>query len=121
MRVVLAIAYVTFIAAFLVVSLRSSASRDDGRYAQSPHKKWFESLQNKNGANCCDGSDGKRLEDAEWGTDTEGYWVIIDRQRITVPDESVIIGRNRVGVAVVWPYIENGQTKVRCFIPTSLS
>jgi hypothetical protein len=32
--------------------------RDDGRYASSPLKPWFESLRNGWGQSCCDLADG---------------------------------------------------------------
>ena len=45
--------------------------RDDGRYASSPLKPWFESLRNGWGQSCCDLADGievvgRRLGHARW-------------------------------------------------------
>ena len=47
-------------------------ARDDGRYANSPLKPWFESLQSKGGGHCCANADGVVLADDDWDT-KDGY------------------------------------------------
>lgn len=94
----------------------------DGRYAQSPLKQWFNSLKNKNGVGCCDTSDGKRVEDADWGIENDSYWVMVDGQKLVVPPEALLTQKNRAGVAIVWPMSDqDGKTIVRCFIPGTLT
>ena len=46
----------------------------DGPYAQSPLKDWFKSLKSGRGP-CCDGSDGRRVDDADWQSKGERYRV----------------------------------------------
>jgi hypothetical protein len=111
--------------AFLLAALSRSHGRDlDGRYANSPLKGWFNSLTDKQGIGCCDTSDGRRVEDADWGTGTDGsYWVVVDGQKLAVPDQALLTQKNRVGTAIVWPYLDpaTNEVKIRCFIPGSMS
>ena len=44
-----------------VLGIGSAEARDDGRYADSPLKPWFESLHNKDGVQCCEVADGMAL------------------------------------------------------------
>ena len=90
-------------------------ARDDGRYAQSPLKPWFDSLKSQKGF-CCSVSDG---EDTEYEMRSEGYWAPIDGIWQRVPDEAVIKEPNKVGRAMKWIYMENGEKKFRCFLPAS--
>jgi hypothetical protein len=39
--------------------------RDDGRYANSPLKSWFDRLASGNGL-CCSFADGFRVDDVDW-------------------------------------------------------
>jgi len=96
-------------------------ARDDGRYAQSPFKQWFENLQNQNGVNCCSGADGFRVEDPDWGIDEAGYWVRLDGALHRIEPQFLVKDRNRVGYAIVWPYVADGKTLVRCFMPGATS
>jgi hypothetical protein len=34
-----------------------------------------------------------------------------------VPDAAIVKEPNRFGPAVVWPYEQDGQTQIRCFMP----
>ena len=54
--------------AVAVACLATSASfaRDDGRYAGSPLKPWFDELRDKNGQQCCADADGAVVKDVDW-------------------------------------------------------
>ena len=56
------------LAALVVVGGGMAQARDDGRYANSPLKPWFESLQSKSGGKCCVNADGLALSDIDWDT-----------------------------------------------------
>ena len=93
---------------------------DDGRYADSPLRGWFNSLTNQNAIPCCSTSDGRRVEDADWDTKDNHYRVRVDGVWYDVPDEAVIKTPNRAGMAVVWPFVgPDGQVHIRCFLSGS--
>lgn len=99
---------------------------DDGRFAGSPLKSWFDGLASGKGL-CCSFADGVSIRDVDWDTasvaDATGqahivYRVRLDGQWIDVPPEAVVTGPNKFGPAVVWPYKgANGETLIRCFLP----
>lgn len=97
-------------------------ARDDGRYANSPFKQWFDGLASGKGL-CCSFADGRKIEDVDWDTQrgADGavhYRVRLDGQWIVVPDNALITEPNKFGPAVVWPYQDAaGATQIRCFIP----
>jgi hypothetical protein len=91
-------------------------ARDDGRYANSPHKDWVKGLKDKNGNGCCDDSDGYPA-DVEWDTDHNHYRVRIDGLWYVVPPDAVLTEPNRLGYPMVWYWRENGVPQIRCFIP----
>jgi hypothetical protein len=92
-------------------------ARDDGRFADSPLKEWFEHLGSRNGL-CCAFADGASVQDVDWDTQDGHYRVRMKGQWLVVPDAAVVTERNRFGPAVVWPYQDrNGTTQIRCFIP----
>ncbi|WP_354122375.1 hypothetical protein [Bradyrhizobium sp. LA6.12] len=104
-----------------MLALPSSAvARDDGRYANSPLKPWFDSLKSKGGGPCCSDADGLALSDVDWDTKDGHYRVRIDGQWIDVPDDTVITEPNRAGRTMVWPIYLNGRPVVRCFMPGSM-
>ena len=80
-----------------------SDARDDGRFANSPLKEWFDRLASKNGL-CCAFADGVSVQDVDWDTQDGHYRVRIQGEWIVVPDAAVITEPNRFGPAVVWPY-----------------
>lgn len=95
-------------------------AHDDGRFAGSPLKPWFESLGTKAGGLCCALTDG--IVDVTWGTTPDGHYrVHVWGQWVEVPDEAVVKGPNRLGRAIVWPYIDDvpGGTliQIKCFLP----
>jgi hypothetical protein len=96
-------------------------ARDDGRYANSPLKGWFESLHSKGGGPCCADADGTALDDVDWDTRGGHYRVRLQAEWIEVPDDAVITEPNRVGRTIVWPYYVNGRAMIRCFMPGSMT
>jgi hypothetical protein len=94
-----------------------SYARDDGRFANSPLKAWFDRLASRNGL-CCSFADGTSVQDVDWDTQEGHYRVRIYGQWLVVPDAAVVTEPNRFGPAVVWPYNDRyGNTRIRCFMP----
>jgi hypothetical protein len=92
-------------------------ARDDGRFANSPLKAWFDRLASGKGL-CCSFADGLSVEDVDWDTQNGHYRVRLEGQWIVVPDAALVTEPNRFGRAVVWPYKDSdGTTQIRCFIP----
>jgi hypothetical protein len=105
-----------------LVSLAASAqARDDGRYANSPLKSWFDSLRSKLGGPCCSNADGLALADVDWDTKDGHYRVRIEGEWVNVPADAVITEPNRAGRTMVWPYFLNGRTFIRCFLPGTMT
>jgi len=107
-------------AAIALIDVPADA-RDDGRFANSPLKGWFESLHSKGGGPCCADADGTALEDVDWDTINGHYRVRLQGEWIQVPDDTVITEPNRVGRTIVWPYYVNGRALIRCFMPGSMT
>ncbi len=96
-------------------------ARDNGRYADSALKSWFDSLASGKGP-CCSFADGVSVKDVDWDTHESKFRVRLDGAWITVPDEAVVTSPNRFGPAVVWPYKDgDGKTQIRCFIAGTMS
>jgi hypothetical protein len=109
--------------------------RDDGRYANSPLKPWFDQLKSRNGL-CCSDADGYVVEDADWEAKNGRYRVRVPQSHdskimvwVDVPDNSVITEPNKVGRTMVWPVYFEGVTDderspqilIRCFMPGSMT
>jgi hypothetical protein len=95
------------------------SAHDDGRYADSPLKTWFDQLASGKGL-CCSFADGATVEDVDWDTQNGRYRVRLDGQWVVVPDVAVVTEPNKFGPAVVWPYKDSdGATQIRCFMPGS--
>lgn len=105
--------------------------RDNGRYADSPLKSWFDSLTSGKGP-CCSFADGFSISDVDYDTRgpnntfrvrlCKGPWPQTDpscqSEWVDVPPEAVVQTPNRYGPAVVWPYLgSGGETLIRCFLP----
>lgn len=120
-------------AVLLVFSAAPVAAHDDGRFADSQLKPWFDQLASKKGL-CCSFADGIKVENVDWDSEAGHYRVrlcpgspdhasvgpYIDcpaKDWIVVPEGAVITEPNRFGPAVVWPYLEHGKTAIRCFLP----
>ncbi len=110
-----------FLFAALSLGIACASAHDDGRYANSPLKPWFESLHSKGGGPCCANADGLELTDVDWDTRDGHYRVRIQGQWIDVPDDRVITEPNRTGRTIVWPYYINGRPFVRCFMPGTMT
>jgi hypothetical protein len=103
----------------IVSSAIPAGARDDGRYAGSPLKSWFDQLASGKGL-CCSFADGVTIEDVDWDTDGAkgGYRVRLSGEWIDVPEAALIKEPNKFGPAVVWPYRDvDGITQIRCFLP----
>jgi hypothetical protein len=98
----------------------AAAARDDGRYAGSPLKPWFDTLKSSKGL-CCSDADGFAVSDPDWDSKDGHYRVHLDGQWIVVPDEAVITEPNRAGRTMVWPIKGSLGTSIRCFLPGSMT
>jgi hypothetical protein len=99
-----------------VTTLVSSqlVAREDGRFANSPLKPWFDRLASGKGL-CCSFADGATVQDVDWDTQDGHYRVRISGHWIVVPDAAVV---TEPSPAVVWPYNDRyGNTEIRCFMP----
>jgi hypothetical protein len=91
--------------------------KDDGSFANSPLKPWFDQLKSGNGL-CCSFADGVAVEDVDWDVHDGHYRVRLYGAWLPVPDNAVVTEPNRYGRAVVWPYQDaSGVTRIRCFMP----
>ena len=107
--------YVLIVAAILLFATQVSAM-DDGRYANSPLKKWFDALASGKGL-CCSFADGVALQDVDWDMSGDHYIVRIEGVWYIVPTEALITVPNITGRAVVWPYKDSdGNVQIRCFM-----
>jgi hypothetical protein len=95
-------------------------ARDDGRYANSPLKPWFDQLRSGKGS-CCSNADGTAVSDVDWETHDGHYRVRLDNQWIDVPDDAVITEPNRAGRTMVWPIRGYMGITIRCFMPGSMT
>jgi hypothetical protein len=103
-----------------VVFVGSATARDDGRYAGSPLKGWFDTLKSSKGL-CCSDADGFAVSDPDWESKDGHYRVRLDGEWIIVPDDAVITEPNRAGRTMVWPVKGSLGTVIRCFMPGSMT
>ena len=101
----------------LILALMLVFVHDDGRYANSPLKPWFDKLANGHKELCCSIADGRVVEDPDIDMTgakcAEAICVRIDGQWLPVYPWAVVTEPNRAGPAMVWPA---GQW-IRCFLP----
>ena len=107
-------------AAILLLATGAVFARDDGRFANSPLKQWFDSLKSGKGP-CCSDADGVTVSDPDWDSKNGHYRVRLDGEWIDVPDDAVITQPNRFGRTVVWPIEGTTGKSIRCFMPGSMS
>ncbi len=100
----------------LVALVHPALGRDDGRYANSPLKSWFDSLKSGKGP-CCSDADGSVVMDADWESQEGHYRVRIEGEWYDVPDNSVVTSPNLYGRTMVWPIKGWGGLSIRCFMP----
>lgn len=105
----------------LIVLIGNVFARDDGRYAASQHKKWFDGLKSKKGYPCCSDADGFAVSDPDWDSRDGKYRVRLDGRWIDVPEEAIIEEPNRVGRTMVWPVPGVDGPSIRCFIPGAMT
>ena len=98
----------------------NAMARDDGRYAGSPLKPWFDSLRSGKGP-CCSDADGSVVSDVDWESKEGHYRVRLEGQWIDVPDDAVITEPNRAGRTMVWPVKGAVGISIRCFLPGSMT
>jgi hypothetical protein len=95
-------------------------AHDDGRYATSPLKPWFDTLKSRKGL-CCSNADGRAVSDPDWDSKDGHYRVRLGGEWIDVPDEAVINEPNRAGRTMVWPIEGAMGTSIQCFLPGTMS
>jgi hypothetical protein len=105
---------------FAVLLYGSASARDDGRFATSPLKPWFDGLRSGKGP-CCSDADGMVIADPDWESKEGHYRVRLDGEWIMVPDDAVITEPNRAGRTMVWPVKGSLGTSIRCFLPGSMT
>jgi hypothetical protein len=106
--------------ALLIFLSMPALARDDGRYANSPLRGWFESLRSGRGP-CCSDADGETVADPDWSTRDGHYRVFLDGLWIDVPDDAVITEPNKTGRTIVWPMRGPMGISIRCFMPGSMT
>ena len=104
----------------VALPLGFAGARDDGRYANSPLKPWFDSLKSSKGL-CCSVADGYAVADPDWESKDGHYRVRIDGEWVTVPDDAVITEPNRAGRTMDWPIKGSLGITIHCFLPGSMS
>jgi hypothetical protein len=95
-------------------------ARDDGRYAHSPLKPWFDGLRSGKGL-CCSDADGFAVSDPDWESKDGHYRVRVDNEWVDVPDDAVITEPNRYGRTMGWPTKGTLGTSIRCFMPGTMT
>jgi len=111
---------VAVVAVLLPLSAALVFAHDDGRYANSPLKPWFDGLKSGRGP-CCSDADGLVVSDPDWDLKDGHYRVRLDGEWIDVPDNAVITEPNRAGRTMVWPLNSSFGKAIRCFMPGSMS
>lgn len=107
---------------FMCLLLQPAFARDDGRWASSPLKDWFNSLSSPGGGPCCSYADGVSIDDVDWEMKGDHYRVRLDGVWYDVPDANIVQGKNRLGRAIVWPIKDEvGNVKIRCFMRGAMS
>ena len=118
----MSLAALTFCLTTILVPAQLVA-RDDGRFANSPLKPWFDRLASGKGL-CCSFADGFSVQDVNWDTQEGHYRVRIYGQWFVVPEAAVVTEPNRFGPAVVWPYNDATATHkfaASCLVPARSS
>lgn len=130
----LAVLICSTMALVMILTINYAVGRDDGRYANSVLKPWFDQLKSRNGL-CCSDADGWALSGVDWESRSGKYRVRIPKTRwlptkeqrepppevelvwFDVPDDAVITEPNRAGRAMVWPAYGYWGIKIVCFMP----
>ena len=114
---------------FTMIIISHAFARDDGRYAGSPLKDWFDNLTSNKGL-CCSMADGETVSDPDWESRDGHYRVFLENKAIPgqaaswidVPDEALITEPNKAQHTMVWPiYSAEYGITIRCFMPGSMT
>lgn len=105
----------------IAIGAVTAQAHDDGRYANSPLKPWFDSLHSKSGGACCSNADGIAISDVDWDTKNGHYRVRLNGEWVDVLGDAVITEPNRAGHTMVWPYYVQGRPVIRCFLPGTMT
>lgn len=121
----LALIIVSLIVLIAALFHHPARARDDGRYANSTLKPWFDGLKSKKWP-CCSDADGFALSDVDWESKDGKYRVRIESRWWDVPEDAVLTQPNLAGKTMVWPlmYRDAGVLRnvdIRCFIPGSMT
>ncbi|EJN11872.1 hypothetical protein PMI42_04887 [Bradyrhizobium sp. YR681] len=118
------------IAVALSLLVTKAFARDDGRYANSALKPWFDSLRSGKGP-CCSDADGYVLSEVDWESADGRYRVRVPISNdeadnnvliwVDVPEDAVITEPNRAGRTMVWPIWGFQGPTIRCFMPGSMT
>jgi hypothetical protein len=111
---------ITFCILVLTIAGAVVQAHDDGRYAHSPLKPWFEGLKSGKGL-CCSDADGFAVSDPDWESKDGHYRVRVDNEWVDVPADAVITEPNRYGRTMVWPTKGTLGTSIRCFMPGTMT
>jgi hypothetical protein len=114
------VANMSVVAILLVLPAGPVLARDDGRYANSPLKPWFDTLKSGKGL-CCSNADGVALMDPGWDAKDGHYRVRLDGEWFDVSNEAVVKEPNRAGCTMVWPIRGAMGTSIQCFLPGTMS
>jgi hypothetical protein len=109
------------LAALILIGSTTAQARDDGRYANSPLKPWFESLHSKSGGKCCENADGIGVSEVDWDSKDGHYRVRLYGEWVDVPDDAVVKQPNLAGRTMVRTYSMMGRTMIRCFMPGTMT
>ena len=108
------------LAALLLPLCTSAMARDDGRYAGSPLKPWFDSLHSGKGP-CCSDADGAPVGEGDWESRNGRFRVFVEGVWVDVPPEALVDGPNLAGRTMVWLQHLDGHPVVRCFLPGTMT
>jgi hypothetical protein len=93
-----------------VLASNNLSARDNGQFANSPLKQWFD--QPASGKDlCCSFADGVSMSVVDWNAQDGHYRVRLRGEWVDVPDSAPI------WPAVVWPSEQDGRMLIRCLIP----
>jgi hypothetical protein len=101
---------------------------DDGRYADSPLKPWFDQLKSGKGL-CCSFADGYVVADPDWESRDGHYRVRVPNKTVPgeplewvdVPDEALVTVPNKAGRTMVWPIYGYMGVSIHCFMPGAMT
>lgn len=102
----------------LLIAISPALAHDDGRYADSSLKPWFDNLSSGLGR-CCSDADGVKISNADWRSIGGHYEVRLEGRWMRVPDRAVITEPNLARETMVWSIKGEGWPApgILCFMP----